>query len=321
MTGTERDILSTPEILRQTLAHVAAERAVLAAMPWDRPVLFLGCGSSYWVGVAAASLYERQRSLPAQALFASDYRPRPEWLHLAISRTGQTTEVVEAMRLARAAGAPVALLVGERGSAAEAHADAVLHLPFAPERGIVQTRFISAALTALRVLIEEDVTALAGLPEAARHALDTFDPAPLSRFDHVVFLGRAERYGLARLAGLNLQETALLPAEGHQTLDYRHGPIALAAPGSLVWCFDPASDAATMAVLDDVRRTGATVHQAAGEPLLSLIQAQLVAVRQAERRGLDPDAPRHLSRAVVLASSGDQFNDPAGLHLSGPSHS
>src|ERR1700730_18491092 len=93
---------------------------LLAALLRDKPVVFLGCGSSYCIGAAAASYFERVRGVPAEAVFASEYLPRPGWTHIAITRTGKTTELIEAMRKARQAGATVGLLLGEPGAPAEA---------------------------------------------------------------------------------------------------------------------------------------------------------------------------------------------------------
>src|SRR5919205_2273786 len=141
MSAIEEDITSTPAILRQTMVRVEEQgRAVAEAL--QGPVVFLGSGSSYRLGVAAASLYEAERGEPAQSLLGSEYLPRPDWTHVAISRTGKTTELVDAMRRARDAGASCILIGGEPGSPAEEHAGVVLPLDFAPETSVVQTRFI-----------------------------------------------------------------------------------------------------------------------------------------------------------------------------------
>src|SRR5262245_61578195 len=134
--------------MRQTIRRVAAQGP--AVRSWlSGPVAFLGCGSSYCVAHAAATLYEESTGSPAQGILASEYRPRPGWSHVAISRTGRTSELVEAMRLVRSAGLRVMLLGGESGSPAQTQAELTLPLEFAPEDGIVQTRFISAAILAL----------------------------------------------------------------------------------------------------------------------------------------------------------------------------
>lgn len=53
------------------------------------------------------------------------------------------------------------------------------------------------------------------------------------------------------------------------------------------------------AALHDVRGSGATVRCEDQDPLISNAQAQTVAVRTAALRGIDPDAPKRLSRAIV----------------------
>jgi fructoselysine-6-P-deglycase FrlB-like protein len=97
-------------------------------------------------------------------------------------------------------------------------------------------------------------------------------------------------------------------------MDYRHGPISIAAPGRVVWAFGDIPDG----LAEDISATGAAfvhsrtngVHAVIGgwaagrpplDPMADLILAQRFAVALATGRGLDPDAPRHLSRSVVLA--------------------
>jgi fructoselysine-6-P-deglycase FrlB-like protein len=300
----EQEILSSPSVLRQTLERVKVHAPDLARV-LQGPAAFLGCGTSNFVGMAAAVLYEHATGFPAQGIMGSEYVPRRGWSHVAISRTGQTTELIEAMARARAAGASVALIEGESGSPASAHATAVLPLEFAPEQGTIQTRFISASLLALRLLIGGvDATAvLEQVPDQVERGLAEFDPAQLTGYAHIVFLGRGWRYPLALAAAMNLQETARMVPEAQQSLEYRHGPISCADADTLVWSFDAPDDPLSATVLDDVRRTGATVRCTGDDPLVSLIQAQHLAVRIAERRGVSPDAPRHLSRAIVLAAS------------------
>jgi fructoselysine-6-P-deglycase FrlB-like protein len=79
-------------------------------------------------------------------------------------------------------------------------------------------------------------------------------------------------------------------------MDYRHGPISIAAPGRVVWAFGELPDG----LAGEVASTGATLVQPAGDPVAGLILAQRLAVGLATARGLDPDRPRHLTRSVIL---------------------
>ena len=83
-------------------------------------------------------------------------------------------------------------------------------------------------------------------------------------------------------------------------MEYRHGPIALAGPSSLVWILgtpDPT-------IADDVRGHRRDRVEAALDPMAELLRIQRMAVALAEARGLDPDHPRHLTRSVVLQQEG-----------------
>src|SRR5947209_3412118 len=193
MTVIEQDIRSIPAILRQTHARIDERRDALMPL-LEGPIAFLGCGSSYCVAMALAALYEQERHAPAQAIIASDSIPRAGWTYVAISRTGETTELVTALQRAQEAGGRCLLVVGEQGSPAEAHADTVLTLEFAPEQGVIQTRFVVAATQALRLLMVGTHESVDDLPESMEQALTTFDPTPLLRFEHVVYLGRGWRY-------------------------------------------------------------------------------------------------------------------------------
>jgi fructoselysine-6-P-deglycase FrlB-like protein len=124
-------------------------------------------------------------------------------------------------------------------------------------------------------------------------------PPALADTGQISFLGSGWAYGVAQEAALKLREAAQLWTESHLQMEYRHGPIAVAQPGRAVWIMgSPAAG-----LVDDIRATGATLVDDALDPLADLVRAQLLAADRAERSGLDPDRPRHLTRSVVLADS------------------
>lgn len=291
MSITTREIQSQPDTWRRALEDPS--RGAVLGVPGER-VLVLGCGTSAFVAQAFAVLREAAGHGETDAAYASEWVPgRPYDRVVALSRSGTTTEVLEAFAQVPQ-GAVRAAVVGVAGSPVDVAADETLVLDFADEESVVQTRFPTTTLALARAHLGED---LAALPEAGRATLTTPLPVDAGAFEHFVFLGRSWTYGLAQEAALKVREAAQAWSEAYPALDYRHGPIAVAGPRSLVVPFgdrDPA-------LVADIERTGATVLHLDVDPLVQLAQAQRLAVALAESRGLDPDTPRSLTRSVVLS--------------------
>jgi glucosamine 6-phosphate synthetase-like amidotransferase/phosphosugar isomerase protein len=72
--------------------------------------------------------------------------------------------------------------------------------------------------------------------------------------------------------------------------------MSLAAEDVVVWPLEPLDTDLER----DVAETGATIVRNGLHPLAELVAIQRLAIALAERKGLDPDHPRHLSRSVVL---------------------
>jgi fructoselysine-6-P-deglycase FrlB-like protein len=173
-------------------------------------------------------------------------------------------------------------------------ANTVITLDFADERSVVQTRFATSALVLLRASLGETLT---GLPTAAAEALALPLAPELTAAEQVTFVGTGWTLGLANEAALKLREAAQAWTESYLAMEYRHGPISIAAPGRAVWVFGPAPDG----LVEEVRSTGAHLELFSGDPLVSLVRAHRLAEAVAGRRGLDPDHPRNLTRSVILA--------------------
>ncbi|MBX3195499.1 MAG: SIS domain-containing protein [Schumannella sp.] len=291
MSVTADEIATQPELWRRAIADSAKVTAALIA-PGEK-VLVIGCGTSAFVAESFAYLRESAGHGVTDAAYASEPVVWRDWDRvLAITRSGTTSEVIEALR-AVPAGVKVVAVTGVADSPVAQRADEVILLDYADERSVVQTRFPTVFLVLARAALGEDLSAL---PAALDDALAEPLPVDAAAHDHVVYLGSGWTHGLAQEAALKIREAAQAWSESYPARDYRHGPLAVAHPGSLVWLFD-AGDATLAA---DVRATGATVREPAADPLVELVQAQRLAVAAAEHRGLDPDHPRHLSRSIIL---------------------
>ncbi|WP_144794473.1 SIS domain-containing protein [Microbacterium paludicola] len=291
MNITSVEIDSQPDVWRQAW-EMRDEATRLLSRPGER-MLVIGCGTSAFVAESFALLREEAGLGETDAAYASEPRPwRPYDVVLGISRSGTTTEVIDALR-AVPDGVRKVVITGVADSPCAELADDVVLLDFADEKSVVQTRFPTTLLFLARAAFGEDVS---GLPDAAEAALAEA-AIPSGEFDHIVYLGRGWTYGLAQEAALKIREAAQAWAESYPLLDYRHGPLAVAHDGSLVWFLGVRDDA----LAQQIEATGAAVVQGTDDPLIELARAQRFAVRTAEGRGLDPDNPRHLTRSIVLS--------------------
>jgi fructoselysine-6-P-deglycase FrlB-like protein len=293
MAHVETEIASQPDCWRRA-ADLAASAAVADRLPGPgERVAVVGCGTSWFIAMAYAGLRERAGHGETDAFAASEFPAGRRYDRIvAITRSGTTTEVLDLLR-ALPEGVPTTGIIGDDRSPG---VDLVRHpvcLPFADEKSVVQTRFATTALALLRAHLGEDLTAaISDAAEAAQEPLP-LDPTAV---EQVTFLGRGWTVGLAHEAALKCREAAGFWSEAYPAMDYRHGPIAIAAPGRAVWAFGevPAG------LAEDVGRTGATFVHSDRDPLADLVRAQRLAVALAAHRKLDPDAPRHLTRSVIL---------------------
>lgn len=286
--GTE--IASQPELWEAVIAGTNSAR--LPAHGANLAVV--GCGTSYNMAMAWADLRERAGYGRTDAWPASEARlDRGYDAVLAISRSGTTTEVAE---LLHETSVPTVAIVAVEDSPVADYADEIIVLADADEQSVVQTRFATTTLALLRSHIGHD---LSRVVDQTRQALDAADEdlfGPLLGAEQVTFLGREWTYGLAEEAALKLRESAQFWAEAYHSMEYRHGPISIAAPGRAVWVLGRLPEGLD----DDIAATGAALVASDRDPMAELVVTHRYALRVARDRGLDPDRPRSLTRSVIL---------------------
>lgn len=295
MTFLSEEIASQPSTWR--LARSVGSRSVGSPSVGSLPaagerVAVLGCGTSWYMAQAYAALRESRGQGETDAWPASEFPAGRRYDRVvALTRSGTTTEVLTA--LDRAAGTPTVAITADPHTPVASAAGSVISLEFADERSVVQTRFATSALVLLRTHLGEST---ADLPRAAEAALASpLSPAALSA-SQFTFLGTGWTVGLAHEAALKLREAAQAWTESYYAMEYRHGPISIAAPGRVVWLFGPAP----AGLLASLKATGAHVEHAAIDPLADLVRAHRLAETIASARGLDVDNPRNLDRSVIL---------------------
>jgi len=333
---TFEEIMSQPEAWRETLSYLEALTDKLMDFEpraFDE-VIFTGCGSTYYLALAAAALVQeltgvRARALPASEVWLypnSAYRSGAKTLLLAVSRSGTTTETVRAVESfkAREGGKVVTLTCYPESTLADM-GDLNLVLSAGREKSVAQTRAFSTLYLATIFLAhrwaEKSTSALHELPDACAHLLAYY--APLAErlgqdtgLERFYFLGSGPRYGLACEVSLKLKEMTLTHSEPFHFLEFRHGPQSMVTDTTLMVGFvsDTNGDK-ERAVLSEMKKRGAQiltladtdadVSFASGVPEalrnpLYLPVVQLLAFHRSLAKGLNPDRPNNLEAVVML---------------------
>ncbi len=263
------------EIDRQT----PALRALFAQQQPDQ-LLFMGCGSPFFLARSAANLARALTGIESVAHPASDVWLFPEQtlppgrrtLLVVFSRSGETTELMKAIEVyrARGGGAVVAATCYPNSTLAKT-ADITLAVPDAQEVSLAQTR----SFTSMAMLAQGIIRAFGGLPisdgirrlpalgaqivEEQRGFAHDFGSAMSGRFERFYFLGSGALYGLACEAMLKMKEMSLSLSEAYHFMEFRHGPMSMANDRTLIIGMVSRTAAEyEAAVLSEMRGRGAT---------------------------------------------------------------
>ncbi|MFC4454375.1 SIS domain-containing protein [Deinococcus sonorensis] len=311
----------------------AVVRAIQAAQP--RYVVTVARGSSDHAATTLKYAIETHLRLPVMSAAPSvsgvygadlDYQGA---LVLAVSQSGGSPDLVEAVERARRNGALTLAMINQPDSPLHQAADLTLPLCAGEERAVAATKSYLAVLTLGARLLQELnpdpalETALARLPDlldalAAQEELAEQVAATLVDAQDLLVLGRGLHQGVAAETALKLQETAGLAALAFSTAEFAHGPARLAEPGVQILALQ-ARDATAHLTRDTYRTlrgygaqltvvgddadspaqlpTPASGH-ALTDPALSALAIQLLIGHLAVLRGENPDAPPRLSKVT-----------------------
>ncbi len=337
---TRAEILSEPEVWADSLKQFEAYRPelqnLLAHNTYEN-VYFTGCGSTYYLAQAAAALFQQltginSAGMPASEILwyaASAYRTGRRNLLVAVSRSGETTETIHAVRAFQQRGdGDVITFTCYPGRELAEMGCINLLFPAAQEESMAQTRSFSAiylataAFAALAAGREDLLEAIRRVPAACGKLLERYAPLAKElgadpRFERFYFLGSGIRHGLAREVALKMKEMSLSHSEPFHFMEFRHGPQTMANENTLmIGLVSEENREQEMAVLNEMAALGARVVAIAerdadvdfnsglpGEAsaALYLPVLQLMALEHALARDLDPDMPKNLVPVIKLS--------------------
>jgi glucosamine--fructose-6-phosphate aminotransferase (isomerizing) len=217
-----------------------------------RRIVILACGTAYHAGVVGRYIIEEWARIPVEPDIASEWIYRNpvlsrDTLVIGISQSGETRDTVEAMKLAREAGAKTVAITNMMGSQITREVDSVLYTRCGLEVGVAASKTFTAQVALLslialklaqvrRTLPDEELDfildELYSLPERIAEFLDREHPIEeIAQRYHdrpfFLYLGRHIGLPVALEGALKLKEISYIPTEAYSAGEMKHGPIAL----------------------------------------------------------------------------------------------
>lgn len=330
-----KEILEEPAAVARLLFSLdhdqrAAFSELVRLVRRSRKIIFASCGTSYHASLLGAYFLHRV-GVECQTLIASEFRHFAKvdrgTLIVAVSQSGETMDVIDALNYARACGGRVAGLVNVPYSTIQRMSDLSLNLLAGQEVCVASTKaFVSQSAFMLRLAREfgfrVNLENLAGRIRGIlrhREAIRTIAESFAAARDLYV-IGRGLTYPVAREIALKIKETSYIHAEGMMGGELKHGTIALIEPGTPVISVINANEPDIVSNTREVEARGARAFPITNDPalrkrpgaiavrtdndgkfgILAAVAGQLLAYYAAARLGRPIDKPRNLAKSVTV---------------------
>ena len=343
MSITYTELKSQYTTLKQTANYLDENIAGLSA--WIREsspmkLIFVGCGTSYLVSVSLSDAANMYLPYPAFAMAGGDLLLHADKyagmlngsVIVTVSRSGTTTEVVEALKKLRSLGCGFKHLSVscKTDSPLDFMSDKSVQMTWAYDHSVYQTRNVSnlyffgmyliALLAGKDDMKEAFEDVISNGDEFFKKAESVCLDVLKNDFDSVMVLGDGEIFGLCDAGAMAVKEICRIRANCYHVLDTRHGPIVLADDKTLVIA-GLLGKKLEVDFVEDLTSRGAKVLTVTAEPfdaagsvnlnygkklhhaalgLLCILACQLISYHKSALLGLNVDKPDDLESCIIL---------------------
>src|SRR5579863_3640566 len=209
-------------------------------------VFLVASGSSYHACLSASYLFAKLASFHINTVIASEFSQyeaflKPETLVIAVSQSGETIDVLDAVKVAKEKGCQIVSIVNVMGSSLTQISHKTLLLNSGPEISVLSTKTYTAQLAVLTLLAyavagryDDGVRTLKFLwnivynltAATTRNKIKEL-ATRLASQEHIFVLGRGSLYATALEAALKIKEVSYIHAEAFAGGELKHGPIAM----------------------------------------------------------------------------------------------
>ncbi len=335
-----KEISEQPEVIRRIVTdEIEPVRGLAELIRASYGTFLVGSGTSSYAALSGSYLFSRIARRHVNFTVGSEFKYQEHFLTdkslvVALSQSGETADVIEAVMAAQERGAKIAALVNVPGSTLDRMADYSVHLNAGPEQCVLSTKAYVAKVAVLllaahilngsehagREILWQSVDGIEQLlsPIASDHIRAV--AAQIVDQDHCYIIGRGLSYPTALESALKIKEVSYIHAEGFAGGELKHGVIALIDKGTPAIVFSPLDETRDdiLSGAMEMKSRGAVIIGVSpendevfdihvpvadvgdGSPIVNVVPAQLLGYQLALMRDLDPDKPRNLAKSVTV---------------------
>jgi len=295
-----------------------------------------GSGTSYNAAEITKYLMSKFAKIKINTLISSELPFSPNEIEpnstlITISQSGESADVLEAVKIAKESNAKILSIVNLLNSSLSQQSSLAIGLNCGPEIGVAATKSFTSQLSILYKItdqlcngcinpdwekvssaISQILSNNSKIKEIAKNLKDVSD---------IYVLGRGIHLPIAKEAALKLKELTYIHAEGIPAGELKHGPLALMDSNVYVIIINPNDSTYndTLNSANQIKARGAKIIGISDKksnvydywidipsidealyPLIEIIPIQLLSYYSALEKKTDPDYPRNLAKSVTV---------------------
>jgi len=334
-----KEISEQVETVQKAISQDKKDLFMIAdEMKKAKGVFFVACGTSYHACLSASYIFSKITGLHINVVLGSEFSNyehflKEDTLVIAVSQSGETIDVLDAVKTAKKKNSKVISIVNVMGSSLHRNSDHTIMMNAGPEICVLSTKTYTSQLAILTLL----AYTLAGRYEEGKDKLKYLWNSiynltsantrshikqladKLQHSQHIFTIGRGLQYPTALEAALKIKEVSYIHAEGFSGGELKHGTIALIEEGTPCIVFvSSENEKEIISNAMEIKARGGYIIgissknnevfdyfikvPEAGDtnPICQIIPIQILAYQLALLRGCDPDKPRNLAKSVTV---------------------
>ena len=334
---TLKEIYEQPDVILKAGEKTAGEiEKSIDLIRHAKNIYITGSGTSYNSSLIAKQILSKYAKIKSEPIISSELQFSPDIVEegsilIAISQSGESADVLEAVRIAKKANCKIIAIVNLLTSSLARKADVVIGMNCGPEIGVAATKSFTAQLVILYKMVQklsndnitinfekfsESILKILENPikiqEIAKKLKDVSD---------IYILGRGINFPIAIESALKLKELTYIHAEGIAGGELKHGPLALMDSDVFVIIINPndSTYSDTLTSAREIKARGAKIIGVSDiesdvydhwieipkidevlYPISEMVPIQLLSYYAALAKETDPDYPRNLAKSVTV---------------------